>query len=230
MTTVQASKNEKIELTVTPRTPGKHHSRGSRIQGRIPAVLYGPKMENTALLTEEITLRKYSGHRFESTIFQLKSEDPKLNKVNVILRGMQVHPVTRRPVHVDFYAVDMTSTIRVNVEIRFEGKAAGLAEGGVLQTVLRDLEIECLPSDIPEFIVADVSGLGLGDALHVSDLKMPANVKVIAALQRTIATVNVPADEPIATPVTAAEGAATAAGAAAPAAAAAAAPAADKKK
>lgn len=233
--TTAQTKNEKIEIAVTSsRTAGKHASRSSRLQGRIPAVLYGPKVENQSLLADEITLRKYSGHKFESTIFQLKSDDTKLNKMNVLLRDVQVHPVTRRPLHADFYAVDMTSALRVNVEIRFEGKPAGLADGGVLQTVLRELEIECLPTDIPEFVIADVSGLGLGDALHVSDLKLPEAIKVISAGSRTIATVNVPQEEPTAAAsADATAGAAPAAGAAAaPAAAAAAAPAAggDKKK
>jgi large subunit ribosomal protein L25 len=240
MTTQTTGKNEKIEIPVSGRLTGKHHVRGLRVQGRVPAILYGPKVENQNLLTEEITLKKYSGHKYESTIFQLKSDDPKLNKLNVLLRDVQVHPVTRRPVHVDLFAVDMSSTIRVNVEIRFDGKPAGLAEGGVLQTVLRELEVECLPSDIPEFILADVSSLGLGDALHVSDLKMPDNVKVMSGLALTLATVNVPAEEPVAVAATAApvDGAVPAAGGAAaatPAAGAAATPAApaaggDKKK
>ena len=232
--TKTTNKNEKIELPVSLRTVGKHHSRSSRIVGRIPGVLYGPKVENVSLSADEITLKKYSGHKYESTIFQLKSDDPKLNKLNVLLRDMQVHPVTRRPVHVDFFAIDMSSAIRVQVEIRMEGKPLGLAEGGLLQMVLRELEIECLPADIPEFIVADVSGLGLGDALHVSDLKLPDNIKAISGLARTIATVNLIADEPVAAAVVApVEGAIPAAGAAAtPAPGAAAAPAAggDKKK
>lgn len=207
--------NQKIELTVSSRTAGKHHSRQSRMGGQVPAVIYGPKTEPINVLTDEVTLRKYTGRKFESTIFNLKSDDSNLNQMSVILRDVQVHPVTRRPVHVDFYALDMTKPVRVNVEVRLEGKPVGLAEGGVLEHLRRDIEIEVIPSEIPEYIVADVSNLGLGDALHVSDLKPGSNVRIISLPTLTIATVAVP-KEVAATPT-----AAAAAPEAAPAAAAA---------
>ncbi len=215
--------NERVEIPVSARTSGKHHSRQARSQGRVPATVYGPKTEPINVLADELVVRKYQGRKFESTIFNLKSDDSKLNSISVILRDVQVHPVTRRPIHVDFYAPDMTKPVRVNVELRLEGKAVGLSEGGLLEHLLRDIEIEVLPLEIPEFISADVSNLGLGDALHVSDVQVPAGVKVISLPTLTIATVAVPKEE-TATPAATAE-AAPAAGAAAPAAGAAAAPA-----
>lgn len=213
-----------IEINVMPRQTGKHFSRASRLAEKIPAVIYGPKVTNAALLTDELSVRKYGGRKFESTIFKLKSDDAKLNGQAVLFKSVQVHPVTRRPVHVDFYAVDMTQPIRVRVEIRLEGKPIGLADGGFLQAVVRELEIEVLPTEIPEFITADVSNLGVGDSLHVSDLAVPNGVKVITRAEQTIATVSVLAEEAAKPVAAAAEGAA-----AAPAAAAAAAPAADAK-
>lgn len=224
---------ERVDIPVTTRTAGKHHSRGSRIAGQIPAVVYGPKTEPVNVLTDEILIRKYQGSKFESTIFNLKSDDAKLNKVSVILRSVQVHPVTRRPVHIDFYAPDMSKPVRVNVGLRLDGKPIGLSEGGVLEHIVRDVEIEVLPNDIPEFLTVDVSAMGLGDAMHVSDLVVAKGIKVLALPTMTIATVSVPKEE-VAAPVAAATpdaaaGAAPAAGAAAPAAGAAA-PAADKKK
>jgi large subunit ribosomal protein L25 len=216
--------NERIEIPVGARTTGKHHSRQSRLQGRIPAVVYGPKTEPINVLADELMVRKYQGRKYESTIFTLKSDDKALGGVAVILRDVQVHPVTRRPVHVDFYAPDMTKAVRVNVEIRLEGKAIGTAEGGLLEHLLRDVEIEVLPLEIPDFITLDVSAMGLGEALHVSDLKAPKGVKIISLPTLTIATVAVMKEEAIATP---AAGAAPAA--AAPAAGAKAAPAAAAK-
>jgi large subunit ribosomal protein L25 len=227
---VEVSMKERIEIPVSTRQTGKHFSRQSRGQGKVPAVIYGPKTEPINVLADEITLKKYSGHKFESSLFMLKSDDKKVDKTVIIIRDVQVHPVTRRPLHADFYAPDMTKPVRVNVEIRVEGKAAGLTEGGLLSHNLRELEIEVLPTDIPEFITADVSHLGLGDALHVSDLKVGKGVRVVSLPTLTVATVFVPREE-AATPA-AATAAPAAGAAAAPAAGAAAAPAAggEKKK
>ncbi len=225
--------NEKIELPVYARTPGKHNSRVSRKGEKIPAVLYGPKSKPVNLLIDQILLQKYGGTKYESTIFSLKSDDKNIDKINVLLKDMQVHPLSRKPVHLDLYALDMSATVRVSIAIRFEGKAIGLTEGGMVQMTLRELEIECLPNDIPEFVVADVTDLHVGDTLHVYDLKLGDNIKVISGAQLAVASVSI-IEEEVAAPVVAApvEGAAPAAGAAAaPAAgAAAAAPAADKKK
>lgn len=233
------TKSEKISLKVTTRETGKHHSRQNRIKQLIPAVLYGPKTKPVNLMIDELTVTRYAGRKFEATIFGLQSDNAELAKMNVLIKDVQVHPVNRRPQHVDLYAVDMTKTIRVSIGLRFEGKPIGLADGGLLQALLREIEVECLPTDIPEEFVADVSNLGVGDALHVSDLTAPAGVKIISAQTLTIATVNILAEE--AAPVVAAvadpaAAAAPAAGApaapgAAPAAAAAKAPAGgDKKK
>lgn len=222
---------DKIELPVSPRTPGKHNNRVSRKGEKIPAVLYGPKSKPVNLLIDQILLQKYGGTKFESTIFLLKSEDKSLDKINVLMRDMQVHPTSRKPVHLDLYALDMTAVVRVSIHIEFIGKPIGLTSGGLLQTTLRELEVECLPSDIPEKVTADVSGLDVGDTLHVYDLKLPANVKVVSGAQLAVASVSVIAEE-VAAPVTTAAPAEGAAAAATPAAgaAAAAAPAADKKK
>jgi large subunit ribosomal protein L25 len=223
---------DKIELPVSPRMPGKHNSRVSRKGEKIPAVLYGPKSKPVNLLIDQILLQKYGGTKYESTIFSLKSDDKSLDKINVLLKDMQVHPLSRKPVHLDLYALDMSATVRVSIAIRFEGKAIGLTEGGMVQTTLRELEIECLPNDIPEFVVADVTNLHVGDTLHVYDLKLGDNIKIMSGAQLAVASVSIIEEEVVAPVVAAvAEGAVPAAGAAAaPGAAAAAAPAADKKK
>lgn len=212
---------ETIEIPVTARETGKHNSRTSRVAGKIPCVIYGPKTEPINVLADEITIRKYSGRRYESTIFVMKSDNKAVGSLQVIMRDVQVHPMTRRPVHVDFYAPDMTKPVRVSVELRLEGKAQGLTEGGMLEHMLREIEIEALPTAIPEFLTADVTNLGLGDALHVSDLVATAGYKIMSLPTLTIATVAVPREEEAAAPVAAAAAPAAAAGGkAAPAAAA----------
>ncbi|MEK6555368.1 MAG: 50S ribosomal protein L25 [Bdellovibrionota bacterium] len=230
---------DSIQLKAVSRQAGKHHSRAHRREQQIPAVIYGPKVENMNIYVSEIELTKYNKKKFENTIFVLNSEDKGLNSLKVLKKVVDIHPVTRRPTHVDFYALDMTKSVRVEVELRFEGKSIGIKEGGLLNITRRTIEVECLPTAIPEFFAVDITNLGLGDSLHASDV-VATDVKIITLPTETICTI-VAAEEEAATPVAAAADAAApaagaaapAAGAAAPAAAAgakAAAPAAEKKK
>ena len=223
----------RIDLTVEPRETGKGHSRGLRMNKKIPAIVYGA-VENTNLFVNQNDVVKYNTRKFENALFTLKSSNTKANGKVVLMKQVDVHPLSRQPLHVDFFALDLTKTVRVFVEISLEGKPLGIADGGLLNVVNRQIEIEVLPTDIPDSITADISHLGLGDALHVSDLKLPSTVRVISAPELTIAVVNLQEEEVVATPVAAAAaapaaGAPAAAGAAAPAAGrAAAAPAAAK--
>lgn len=218
------------EIPVSTREIGKHASRTSRTQGMVPGVVYGPKTKPMNVVAEEKLIKKFHGRKFESTIFTLKTDVSGLDNVAVLLRDIQVHPVTRRPVHVDFYALDMSANIVVSIGLRFEGKPVGLSDGGVLELIVREVDVECKPNEIPSEIVVDVSGMGVGDALHVSDLKAPAGVKFISQSTLTLATLVVPKEEAAAPAAAAAEAApaAAAAGKAAPAAATA--PAKDEKK
>jgi large subunit ribosomal protein L25 len=234
---------QRLELSVEPRQTGKHFSRELRNQRKIPAVVYGAT-ENTNIFLNEGDVVKYNTRAHENALFTLKSSDKLANGKVVLMKQVDVHPLTRRPVHVDLFALDLTKTVRVDVEVRLEGKPIGIAEGGLLNVVNRSIEVECLPTDIPDFLTADVSGLGVGDALHVSDLQVPGNLKVISGAEVTIAVVNLQEEEVIAAPAAADAAAAGAPAAATPAAggaaaaapaagakdAKAAAPAADKKK
>lgn len=215
----------RIDLTVEPREPGKGHSRGLRVNKKTPAVVYGA-VENINLFIHQNDVLKYNTRKFENALFTLKSSNTKANGKVVLMKQVDVHPLSRQPLHVDLIALDLSKTVRVYVEVTLEGKPIGIADGGLLNVVNRQIEVEVLPTDIPDDIKADISHLGLGDALHVSDLKLPSNVKVISAPELTIAVVNAQEEEVVATPVAAA--AATPA-AGAPAAAGAAAPAKDAK-
>jgi large subunit ribosomal protein L25 len=220
----------RIDLNVEAREAGKSVSRALRNSRRVPAIIYG-SLEPVNVSLHEGDILRYNVRAYENALFNLKSSDGKTNGKVVLMKSVDVHPVTRRPQHVDLFALDLTKPVRVYVEVRLEGKPAGLAEGGLLNVVHRQLEVECLPNDIPEFLTAEISHLGVGDALHVSDVKTPANVKMIAKGEDTVAVVNVQAEETVAPAATADAAAAPAAGAAAaPAAgAAAAAPAKDAK-
>lgn len=216
--------NQRIDLNVETRETGRASSRALRVARRIPAVVYG-SLEPANISLEENAVVKYNTRAFENSLFKLNAKDSKLNGVVVLLKDVVVHPVTRRPQHVDLHAIDLKKAIRVNVEVRLEGKPAGLAEGGLLNVVNRTIEVECLPTEIPEFFTADISNLGVGDALHVSDLTLPAGLKVTSSPDTTIAVVNLFVEEeltPAADAAPADGAAAPAAGAAAPAAGAAA--------
>ena len=194
-------------FTVEPRQPGKSKSGQYRRDRKIPAVIYGPKMENQNCLIDEIFVLKHSGSRHESSIFQTQSDDKKLNSLKVMFKRIDNHPVSTRPIHVDLYALDMTAKIKVNITIDFQGTPVGVKdEGGVLQTVLREVEIECNPIDIPDSISVNIEELKLNDSLHVSDISFPAGITPITVPERTICSVTMPKEEP-AEPEVTAEGA-----------------------
>ncbi len=206
---------EIIELSVTSRKLGKGTSRSSRNNKLIPAIIYGPSIKNQPVVLEELAVHRYGRPKYESTIFWLKSEEKGLNALRVLIKDVQKDPVTHRPVHVDLFALDMAASIRVNIEIKLTGLPEGVkTEGGQLMQSLRELEVECLASDIPDAFTVDVSSLQLNESFHVSDLQLPDGVEAITPGERTIASVTAAREEAEATETDAA-----AADAAAPAAA-----------
>lgn len=215
---------QRIELTVDKRESGRAGARGLRVNKMVPGVIYGAT-ENVNISLHVNDVIKYNSRAFENALLNIKSTDSKLNGKVALLKEVVVNPLSRRPEHVDLFALDLTKNVRVSVEIKIEGKAIGLAEGGLLNIVVRQVEVECLPTAIPEAIVVDVTNLAVGDSIHVSDLTVPAGVKMITRPEVTIAAVVVQEEETVATPAADAA-AAPAAGAAAPAAAAGAKPAA----
>lgn len=216
---------QRIELTVEKREAGRANARGLRVNKMVPGVIYGAT-ENVTVQLHVNDVLKYNSRAFENALLNIKSPDAKLNGKVALFKEVVVHPLTRRPEHVDLFALDLTKMVRVSIEVRIEGKAIGIAEGGLLNIVSRQVEIECLPTEIPDFITVDVTNLGVGDSLHVSELTIPAGIKMISRPETTIAAVVVQEDEVVAAPVVdAAAAAAPAAGAkaapgAAPAAAA----------
>ncbi|OFZ31329.1 MAG: 50S ribosomal protein L25 [Bdellovibrionales bacterium RIFCSPHIGHO2_01_FULL_40_29] len=215
---------QRIELAVEKREAGRAGARGLRLNKMVPGVIYGAT-ETVSVQLHVNDVLKYNSRAYENALLNIKSGDSKLNGKVALFKEVVVHPLSRRPEHVDLFALDLTKSVRVSVEVRVEGKPIGLAEGGLLNIVLRQIEVECLPTAIPDFVVADVTNLGVGDSLHVSDVVVPEGVKMISRPELTIAAVVVQEEEVVATPEAAAAAPAAAAGAkaapgAAPAAAA----------
>ena len=181
--------SEKIEIKVFSREPGKGQCRQLRKKGFIPAIIYGPKTEPRSFYIEQRDAVKYGSHQFENTIFALSSDERALNGMRALRKSMDVHPISRKPIHIEYYALDMKAVVTVNVELNFVGKSQGERDGGVFNAVRRELEIECLPTEIPEKFDVDISDMKNGDVLHVSDLKL-GNIKVITLSELTIATVS----------------------------------------
>ncbi len=212
--------SQRVELNVEARQTGKSTSRALRTKRMIPAVVYG-SIQPQNISIDESSVVRYNTSAYENALFSLKSKDGKMTNVVALMKDVTVHPLTRKPIHVDLLALDLKKPVRVSVEVKLDGKPIGLSEGGLLNVVTRQVEIECLPTDIPENLVVDISNLGVGDALHVSDLTLPGTLKMISSPELTVAVVNLFVEE-VAAPVAAAAtdaAAAPAAGAAAPAAA-----------
>jgi large subunit ribosomal protein L25 len=212
---------------------GKGLARKVRQNGMIPGVLYGHKQEPVALTVDSNELRKRvkASGMGRNTIFKVAGLG---RDIMALLKDVQIDPLKRNPIHVDFVEIRETDRIVVEVPVELEGKPAGVIAGGVLQAVRRTIAVECSPLAIPQKITADVSHLNMNQALHVSDIKFPEGTKsgYPAGTNFAIATVQVPcAEEEVKLAVAegAVEGAVAAEGAAAEGAAApAAAPAAEE--
>ena len=199
---------------------GKGASRRLRRAGRVPAILYGGKREPRALTVDQTKLQlALSNERFYSSIITLKVGD---QSQPAILRDIQRHPWRNQIVHLDMQRVLEDEPIRVAVPLHFKGDdvAPGVkSESGIMSHMRNELEITCLPKDLPEFIEVDLSNLHLNESLHVSDLKLPAGVTSVElgkGLDPAVAGVHVmraeeveptPAAAAVAAPVAGAPGA-----------------------
>lgn len=186
--------SEQLTLSAQAREGvGKGASRALRNSGRVPAVLYGDNKEPEAIHVEEKALVKalMTGHFFSATI-----EVEVGGKTTMTLaKDVAFHPVTDRPVHVDFYRINKDSKFTVNVPVVFANEAAspGLKRGGVLNIVRHDVELACDANHIPEELVIDLTGYEVGDSIHISAVKLPEGTKpTITDRDFTIATVVAP--------------------------------------
>jgi large subunit ribosomal protein L25 len=208
-----------LKAWARPRS-GKGGARSVRREGGIPGILYGDKQEPQSIAVDyrEINQQYHKGH-FRSTVFMLDIDG---SKTRVIPRDVQLDPVRDFPVHVDFLRLGKDALVTVEVPVHFLNEAAspGLKRGGVLNVVRHEIQVRCPSDAIPDHFDVDLTGLEIGDAIHISALKLPDNVRPTTTERDfTVATiVGRSAEEPV-------PGAPTAEGAEAGAEAAAAAPA-----
>ncbi len=172
---------ETLEIQADARDAGsKQKARRLRRAGKIPAILYGPKTEPLSLELDKKEFSSRVAGLEGSHLVRLKSAAASLAEKVALVKEMQYHPISGDVTHADLYEVDLTAKIQVHVPLHFVGKAAGVVRGGILQPIVREIEVECLPLDIPEFFNVEVSELDIGDSIHIEDLSMPEGVTAVA--------------------------------------------------
>jgi large subunit ribosomal protein L25 len=177
---------------------GKGAARKVRARKRVPAVLYGRGSEPLLLEVETRSfLRTVSGHTVSNMILDLTLSDAG-EVIKVVIREIQLDPIDGSPIHVDFNRISLTERIEFEIPVELTGVPIGVKDfGGILQHPVRSVLVECLPTDVPEVIMLDVSALNIGEAVYVSDVKLP-NVIVLTDPETTLASVLAPtvAEEP----------------------------------
>ena len=186
--------SEQLTLPAETRDrAGKGASRALRREGRVPAVVYGNNQEPLSIHVEEKLLAKMlsTGH-FMNTIVMI---DAGGNSIRTLPKDVQFHPVTSRPAHVDFLRISANAKVTVAVPVRFDNEEAspGIKRGGVLNVVRHDLELVCDATRIPDEIHIDLTGLDIGDSIHISAVHLPEGTEsAITDRDFTIATVVAP--------------------------------------
>lgn len=167
---------------------GKGEVKRLRKAGFVPGILYGNNKANLNLSVPEKELRKVALGSGQIVKVVVTGE----GEHNVLIRDFQKHPVTHEVIHLDLFEVSMTEKLTTVTALVITGEAKGAGEGGILQYGLREVEIECLPMDIPEGIDVDISGLGIGDMIKVEDLVVPNGVTILTDPEQVVASVVAP--------------------------------------
>jgi large subunit ribosomal protein L25 len=186
-----------IELSVEKRdSRGKNEARRTRVSGKIPAIVYGAGKATVPIAVDRKTLSDaFRNGAGENAIFLLKLAGSDQSR-HAMIRELQRDPLSRKALHIDFVRVMMDAKIRVKVSVEIVGIARGVkADGGILDIVTREIEVESLPGNIPPHLPVDVAELGIGDALRVKDLKAPEGVEIVEDEEKVVVHVAHPTQE-----------------------------------
>lgn len=163
-----------------------------RRQGWIPAVVYGPTVENTPLVIDRKDLQDLFSQITRSSRINLSIKDhSKKEKLDVFIKSIQYDSITDQPIHVDFYHPNIGSPLKLYVPIKIVGEARGIKEGGMLNVLFRGVQVRGLPNDIPHLITIDVSDLEIGDVIRVRDIDF-GNVEPFMAQERALVSIMAP--------------------------------------
>ncbi len=185
---------ELIELNANIRTTvGNGPARRLRQSGQLPAVLYGPGAEPVLLsvnISDFDQVLKKSGA--SQLLLNLVIQDSETYTRSAMVKELQTHPVSRNFLHVDFYEIAMDRKIKVKVPIVTTGMAKGVELGGVLQIIRREIEVLCLPFEVPESFEIDIADLDIGDSIHVRDISQEGEIEFLEDENFTVVTLLVP--------------------------------------
>ena len=181
----------KIEVSKRELSNKKSFVKNLRNNGEIPGVYYSHDSKDSIPFTvAQKVLRE--ALKSNAQVYKINVG----NKLrDVIIKSMQYHPMTEEIVHIDLYGVDMDTKVIVKVPIIINGQAIGIKEGGVLNQNMTELEVECLPSDIPQNIEVDISDLALGDALRLENITVSDKLELVGDNETLIASIVVPAKQ-----------------------------------
>jgi large subunit ribosomal protein L25 len=200
---------EEIILDVALRDAiGRSKTKDLRRKGFIPGVLYAQGKDSQAIqVSNSDLLRLVHQHRLESVVVHLRvsSGEAKVAKKDktrpCLIKEIQYDPVKGDIIHDDFNEISLSKTVKVNVPVVAKGESLGVKqEGGSLEHILWELEVECLPTDIPKEIAVDVSQLKIGDAIHIKDITFPAAIKVLNDPEAIVLSVVAPLKEEVIAP------------------------------
>ena len=179
-------------LEVTKReSVSKNEIKQMRKEGKVPGIYYSHDSKNSIpFYIERQVLRQ--AYKSGARIFNINVGS---KKRTVIFKSVDYHPVTDQVLHIDLYGVKMDQAVTISVELKLTGSAQGVVEGGILVQGLNELEIDCLPMDIPEFLEVDISKLNLGDSLRVADLQLDEKFAIKSSEDQIIASVTHPMKE-----------------------------------
>jgi len=192
---------EEIFLDVELRDEvGKIKVKDLRGKGFVPAVVYKEGKESQAIkVANRQLLQLLHQHRLEGTVISLKVKDGKLDKGRpCLIKEIQYDPVLGDIIHVDFNEISLTKVIKINVPVTVKGEPVGVKqEGGSMEHILWEIEIECLPTDIPKEIEVDVTQMKMGDSIHIKDINFPPKIKVLNDPTATVMQVVAPMKEEV---------------------------------
>ncbi len=186
---------ELIELKTNIRTTtGNGPARRLRQAGQIPAVLYGPETESVLLSVNISDIdRVLKKGRIGQVLLNLViPNNGETSTKTAMVKELQIHPVSRNFLHIDFYEVAMDRKIIVNVPVTTTGKPKGVEIGGILQVIRRELEVQCLPLDVPESIEIDITNLDIRDSIHVGDIPRQSEIEFLDDENFTVVTIVTP--------------------------------------
>ena len=190
---------EQFELNTTVRkTTGNSPARQLRRGGHMPAVLYGPQTESVLLSVniKELELILKKGN-IGSLILNLVIQNGEKITKPAMIKEFQSHPVSGNFLHIDFYEIDMQRKINVMIPVVTKGQSAGVELGGLLQIVRREIEVLCMPGDIPEAFEIDITDLDIGDSVHVEEIPLGDNIEIPADVNFTVLTIVSPKVEEV---------------------------------